>query len=94
MKRILAVSLLLMFSTGCISLFSEIEIHESGNQHHVNAVHDEALEQRLNELEEKLHYLLKRLEERKENSDFKNRDKGPERDREKAEDRRRERERD
>ena len=64
MKKFIVLSLLMVFSTSCISLFSEIEIHESGNQHHSSSAHSEELEHRINELEEKVHYLMELLEER------------------------------
>jgi len=64
MKKMFILLLAALFSSGCISLFSEIEINESGNQHHNHSTHSEDLERRINELEEKIHYLLEVLEER------------------------------
>ncbi len=64
MKKFVSLSLLFLFSSGCISLFSEIEINESGNQHHVNSVHNEELEHRISELEERVQHLMEILEER------------------------------
>ena len=54
--------LVTMMSSGCITLFSEI--HQESHQNHSGGGDCEELLHRVNELEERLHLLMERLEER------------------------------
>ena len=60
-KLLLAgVVLISLFSTACVSLFSEI--HNETHHHHGNQQYAEELEHRIDELEERLHHLMERQE--------------------------------
>lgn len=68
MKKIILVSFLTAVTcgTGCISLFSRIEMkHEHSENHGNGTAHVEELEHRINELEERLNHLTEILEDRR-----------------------------
>lgn len=68
MKKIILMSFVsaLLCGTGCISLFSRVEInHEHSENHGGGAPHVEELEHRVNELEERVNHLTELLEDRR-----------------------------